>query len=365
VPRRGPVYVGPVTRVLADWRFWVALAGTVVAFAVAAIVSGTVDRSWRAETTIIVGTGAGPLRPGENGATKQLADRLDDLVRSDQIAANTISTLHLRESRGSLLNRISVAVPEPGLLRIQVRDSNRLRAQQIAQEIGFLFPQLIERRFPQLKAPVWDAAHLVGRPGRHWGRSLGIAAVVAALLWIVLLGPLAARRAQAALEARPAPQPTPVAPAVAAAAPAVPSASAPPPASSPAAAAVPERPRPEPDPEPLPEPEPQPEPEAQPEPEPEPAPDVVPEPVEPEPAPALPPVAAERGDWNFDELQALVREHSGDFPDRAEEWEIYLESIRDYAGPDGQLPASLDWLIWDTFGDVLERRGTSPRTDPS
>ena len=60
-----------------------------------------------------------------------------------------------------------------------------------------------------------------------------------------------------------------------------------------------------------------------------------------------------------------VREHSGDFPDRAEEWEIYLESIRDYAGPDGRLPASLDWLIWDTFGDVLERRGTSLRTDPS
>ena len=47
------MYVGAVTRVLADWRFWVALAGTVVAFAVAAIVSGTVDRSWRAETTII------------------------------------------------------------------------------------------------------------------------------------------------------------------------------------------------------------------------------------------------------------------------------------------------------------------------
>jgi capsular polysaccharide biosynthesis protein len=338
-----------VTRVLADWRFWVALAGTVVAFAVAAIVSGTVDRSWRAETTIIVGTGAGPLRPGENGATKQLADRLDDLVRSDQIAANTISTLHLRESRASLLNRISVAVPEPGLLRIQVRDSNRLRAQQIAQEIGFLFPQLIERRFPQLKAPVWDAAHLVGRPDRHWARNLGIAALVGALLWIVLLGPLAVRRAQAALEARPAPQPRPVAPVAAAAAPAGPSTPAPSPAPPPAPVAAPEPEPPQAEPEPAPEP--------QPDPEPEPVPEVEPAPVEPEPEPTPQPVAAERGDWNFDELQALVREHAGEFPHRAEEWEIYLESIRDYAGPDGQLPASLDWLIWDTFGDVLERRG--------
>lgn len=355
MPRRGPVYVDPVTRVLADWRFWVALAGTVAAFAVAAIVSGTVDRAWRAETTIIVGTGAGPLRPGEDGATKQLADRLDDLVRSDQIAANTISTLHLRESRASLLKRISVAVPEPGLLRIRVKDSNRLRAQQIAQEIGFLFPQLIERRFPQLKAPVWDAAHIVGRPDRQWARNLGIALVVAALLWIVLLGPLAARRAQAALEARPAPQLPPAAPVPAAAA------AAPSPAPAPASVAAPEpEPAPpEPEPEPLPEPEPEPEPELQPDPEPEPVPvpEVEPEPIEPEPAPAPQPVAGERGDWNLTELEALVREHSSDFPDRAEEWEIYLESVRDYAGPDGQLPASLDWLIWDTFGDVLERRG--------
>jgi capsular polysaccharide biosynthesis protein len=337
------VYVDPVTRVLADWRFWAALAGTVVAFAVAAIVSGTVDRSWRAETTIIVGTGAGPLHPGEGGATRRLADRLDDLVRSDQIAANTISTLHLRESRASLLDRISVAVPEPGLLRIRVRDDNRLRAQQIAQEIGFLFPQLIERRFPQLKAPVWDAAHVVGRPGRHWGRNLGIAALVAALLWIVLLGPLAARRAQAALEARPVPQPAPVpAPAVVAAVPAA-APSTPPPRAAP-------EPPPVAPPEPAPPPEPEPEPEPQVEPE--------PEPVEPEPAPEPQPVAAERGDWNLAELEALVREHSGDFPERADEWEIYLESIGEYAGPDGQLPATLDWLIWDTFGPVLELRGT-------
>jgi hypothetical protein len=85
----------------------------------------------------------------------------------------------------------------------------------------------------------------------------------------------------------------------------------------------------------------------------EPAP-AAPEP-EPEPAPEL--LAADRGDWNLSELETLVREHAGDFPDRAEEWEIYLESIRQYAGSDGQLPASLDWLVWDTFGDLLERRG--------
>jgi hypothetical protein len=89
-----------------------------------------------------------------------------------------------------------------------------------------------------------------------------------------------------------------------------------------------------------------------------PAPPAPPEPTEPEQTPEPEPAAvtADPGDWNFGELEGLVREHSADFPDRAEEWEIYLESIREYAGPDGQLPASLDWLIWDTFAELLERR---------
>ena len=62
-----------VTRLFADRRMLVALAGTVLAFAVAAILSGTTTPEWRAETTIVVGTGPGPLRPGEGGATKELA----------------------------------------------------------------------------------------------------------------------------------------------------------------------------------------------------------------------------------------------------------------------------------------------------
>jgi hypothetical protein len=334
LPRRNPVYVASVTRVLADWRIWVALVGTAVAFGVAAIVSGTVDRSWRAEVTVIVGTGAGPLRPGEDGASNELAGRLDDLVHSDQIAGNVVSTLHLDESRSALLNRISVNVPEPGLLRIRVTDGNRLRAQQIAQEIGFLFPQLVERRFPRLKASVWDPAHLVGRPGRRWGRNLGIAAAVAAFLWAIALGPLVLGRLAAAFEARPRPA------AAAEPAPTTASASAVAPTPEPAPAPVVRAP------EPLQEPEPEPLPVREPVPAPQPAPSPQPEPV---------PVAADPGEWNLHDLERLVRDHAAEFPQRAEEWEIYLESIREYAGPGGQLPATLDWLIWDTFGDLLER----------
>src|SRR5437870_3640363 len=223
--------LSPVTRVLADWRLWIALAGTAIAFAVAAIWSGTTTRSWRAETAIVVGTGSGPLRPGEGGATRELAGRLDDLVRSDQIAANVVSTLHLHESRAALLDRISVSVPEPGLLRIRVSDSDRLRAPQIAQEIGFLFPQLVQHRFPRLKAVVWDPAHIVGRADPHWGRNLGIAGGVAAVLWAFALAPLVTRL--------PLRVPVRVVEPV-----------------RPAAEPLPEEPRPQPEPPPAPRPEP-------------------------------------------------------------------------------------------------------------
>jgi hypothetical protein len=325
------VYVHSVTRVLADWRLWVALVGTAVAFAVAVTLSATTARSWRAETSIVVGTGAGPLRPGEDGATRQVASRLDDLVRSDQIAANVVSTLHLTESRSSLLGRISVSVPEPGLLRVRVVDPSRLRASQVAQEIGFLFPQLVQHRFPQLKAVVWDPAHVTGRTGRHWGLGLGIAGGVAALLWAFALAPFVRRLRLPAPAPAPQAEPAPVAP------------PPPPPPSVPVPVPT-VLPAPEPVAAPVPEPE------AEPEPLPEPAPE--PEP-EPEPVPVA--IPADRGDWNITELEHLVRNHGAEFPDRLEEWEIYLDSIREYAGPDGQLPATLDWLVWDTFGDVIER----------
>jgi capsular polysaccharide biosynthesis protein len=353
-----PVYVDLVMRVLAERRLWIALAGTAIAFAVAAILSGTVDRSWRAEIAIVVGTGSGPLRPGEGGATRELADRLDDLVRSDQIAANVVSTLRLDESRQSVLNRISVSVPQPGLLRVRVSDRDRLRAPQIAQEIGFLFTQLVEHRFPRLKAVVWDPAHLVGRSDPHWGRNLGIAAGISGVLWLPVLLPLLAM-----LAARPRREPAPARARVEArsapveAAPVESVAPVPPPEAAPPVLVAPPTPEPEPEPEPEPAPPPSvPEPTVVVEPQPpaaEPTVVVEPQPTVTQPEPAVP---AAVGDWSVADLERVVRERAADFPERTEEWEIYLETMREYATPDGQLPASLDWLVWDTFGDVLEER---------
>ena len=89
---------------------------------------------------------------------------------------------------------------------------------------------------------------------------------------------------------------------------------------------------------------------------------------EPEPEPALVPAGlpgvplyladaplngAARGHWNLLELQRLVDQRGGEFPERMDEWLSYLFFLREYAEPDGTVPASFDWLIEDEFAEIV------------
>ena len=94
-------------------------------------------------------------------------------------------------------------------------------------------------------------------------------------------------------------------------------------------------------------------PEPQPEPEPEP---------EQEPVPAeqvadshkVGPVEVPRpGSWTIQVLERAVAERGNEFPESVEEWRYYVHFLRDYAGPDGELPASFDYLIEETFAALL------------
>jgi len=69
--------------------------------------------------------------------------------------------------------------------------------------------------------------------------------------------------------------------------------------------------------------------------------------------PAGPTNGGGRGHWNLVELERLVEERGGQFPDRLDEWESYLFFLRDYAEPDGSVPASFDWLIEDEFAEIV------------
>ena len=59
------------------------------------------------------------------------------------------------------------------------------------------------------------------------------------------------------------------------------------------------------------------------------------------------------GTFNLDVLERLVSEQGAAHPDRLEEWRSYLFFLRDYAGVDGNLPHSFDFLVEETFRPLL------------
>jgi len=61
------------------------------------------------------------------------------------------------------------------------------------------------------------------------------------------------------------------------------------------------------------------------------------------------------GEWTVADLERLLAEQGDAFPDRRDELEVYLESFRSVAGPDGRLPGDLELVIEDVFGPLIER----------
>jgi hypothetical protein len=59
------------------------------------------------------------------------------------------------------------------------------------------------------------------------------------------------------------------------------------------------------------------------------------------------------GGWTIQALEQLVAERGEAFPDQVEEWRYYVHFLREHAGTNGELPASFDYLIEDTFAGIL------------
>lgn len=80
--------------------------------------------------------------------------------------------------------------------------------------------------------------------------------------------------------------------------------------------------------------------------------------------PPLLPAVARPGDelrrWRLDDLEDLLARHGREFPERLDEWHFTLLYLGDYTDVDGVLSADFDHLVWDVFGDLLEREGRTP-----
>ena len=100
----------------------------------------------------------------------------------------------------------------------------------------------------------------------------------------------------------------------------------------------------------------------------EPEPEPVPEQVELAAVPPMPPERVPEPDggavvdlplrggpreWNLWDLERLARERHGEDPYRDEEWSALFVYLREYASPDGMLPADFDDLIRSSFGELL------------
>jgi hypothetical protein len=61
-----------------------------------------------------------------------------------------------------------------------------------------------------------------------------------------------------------------------------------------------------------------------------------------------------RSRFTVDELATLMERRSDEFPDRIEEWQYYLLSLRSVATSDGRLPESVEYLVEDVFAPLLD-----------
>ncbi len=61
------------------------------------------------------------------------------------------------------------------------------------------------------------------------------------------------------------------------------------------------------------------------------------------------------GEWTVADVERLLLEQGDAFPEQRQELEIYLDSFRSVANPDGRLPGDVDLVIEDVFADLIDR----------
>jgi hypothetical protein len=59
-------------------------------------------------------------------------------------------------------------------------------------------------------------------------------------------------------------------------------------------------------------------------------------------------------EWNVWELERIARDTAGDDVVRDEERAFLLLYLREFASPEGLLPADFDGVVRESFGDVLD-----------
>jgi hypothetical protein len=67
------------------------------------------------------------------------------------------------------------------------------------------------------------------------------------------------------------------------------------------------------------------------------------------------------GEWTIGDVERLLAEQGDAFPERQEELQIYLDTLRSVADAGGRLYGDVDLVIEDVFGDLIARSGSTRR----
>jgi len=57
--------------------------------------------------------------------------------------------------------------------------------------------------------------------------------------------------------------------------------------------------------------------------------------------------------WNFEELSRLVDQRAAQYPERVDEWRIYLEMLAPHVS-NGLLGPAYDRTVWEVFGPLVQ-----------
>ena len=270
----------------------VVLAATLAGLGIALVVTLLQPSTYRASGTLLLAREG--RAPGDDPTLSPAAAAATELLESRGVAEAVVANLRLDASPGELLDRIDAdADAQSSLLHMSVGGVDRQSARRAAQEVAEVFSVLYNTRFgPGVTVSIWEAPAVEDdRVSPNVARNLALGALAGALVGLALGG---LRRRSQGQEER---------------------ASSPPASASVPAAAVPD---------PAPEP------------------------------PQRTFVRPEPGAWTVADVELLVAAQADDFPAQREEFDVYLASFRDVAGPDGRLPGGVQGLVEDVFADPIE-----------
>ncbi len=281
---------------------WLPLAvGAALGVAFALLVTVLQPEVYRATATVVLARPG--AAPGDDPTFAAAAAAAKKLLASGVVADSAVRNLRTGDTAQELLDRTTVtASSRSSLLDIAVEDGKRDSARRAAQELAEVFTVLYNDRFgAEARASLWDAPE--SRPPRVSPRP---ARNLALGLLLGVLGGMGVRarvrrpaRRSAPTRVVEVPAPTPL-PAI-----------------------------PVPAPEPVPVPE--------------------------QPATVQRFVLPDRGAWTTGDVDRLLAEHGHAFAGRLAELQIYADTMRDVAGPDGRLPAGVEVVVEDVFADLIAR----------